>query len=321
MPITGPASYVSTTQEFLGHWGAADATLGAGNEVVLPGGIVRATLDSLLTTLETKRALVQAKLNLAETARGAVEDQKAALLLRLDQFNEKVRAQLPGSKYERALPNIPGIGEGQGNIVEPLDDAATLWVQINADPATGGPLKLLGNYLQAQFETDIAALKAAYKAWVAAEAIVSVTREERNDVQDQIYLILLAYRKNLPTYFAKTHALVESLPRLTPEPGATPAAVTINVVYDTPTGMAKVTFAGTNETNIVHFSVRACTGHNYSTDAENVVENIPVGTSPYTYFTNWGLALAGDEIVIKVYAVNDTSNEKGSNAVAVMRPV
>ena len=25
MPITGPASYLSTTDEFLTHWGAADA--------------------------------------------------------------------------------------------------------------------------------------------------------------------------------------------------------------------------------------------------------------------------------------------------------
>jgi hypothetical protein len=38
MPITGPASYLPTTDEFLGHWEVADATLGAGNEIVLPGG-------------------------------------------------------------------------------------------------------------------------------------------------------------------------------------------------------------------------------------------------------------------------------------------
>jgi len=320
MPITGPSSYVDTTQEFSAHWEQADTTLGVGNEVVLPGGVTRVNLDTLLAALETKRALVQAKLNLAQTARGAVNAQKGALLLRLDQFNEKVRGALAGTKYERALPNIPGETEGQGPVMEALDDAESLWEQINADPAAGGPIKLLGNYLQAQFATDIVALRAAYKAWKKAEKIADLTREERNDIQDEIYPILLSYRKNLPTFFAKTHALVATLPRLTPEPGATPKAVRINVVYDEATAKAKVTFPASSETNIVHYSVRFSVGTTYSTNDENVIANIPAGPGPFTFFTDAGLAVAGDEIVIKVYTVNDTGNEKGSNAVAVVKP-
>jgi len=31
MPITGPSSYVDTTQEFSAHWEQADTTLGGGN--------------------------------------------------------------------------------------------------------------------------------------------------------------------------------------------------------------------------------------------------------------------------------------------------
>src|SRR3990172_4447358 len=309
MPIRGAASYVSTTQEFSAHWGAADATLGVGNEVVLPGGIFRATLDSLLTTLEAKRALVQGKLNLAETARGAVEDQKAALLLRLDQFNEKVRAQLPGSKYERALPNIPSITQGQGNIVQPLDEAARLWVQIIADPATGAPLTLLGGYTHVNFDTDIAALKAAYKTWVGAETVATVTREERNDIQDQIYPILLAYRKNLPTHFAKTHALVESLPRLTPEPGSTPQAVTATVTWDEAQQMFKITWTASSDVNLAQYEIRFVAGPVYSTDTENVIGNVLPGAAR-EFFTASGAASPGDIGSFKVYVITNNRNEK-----------
>ena len=38
MPISGPASFLTTTDEFLGHWEEADAVLGVGNELKLKGG-------------------------------------------------------------------------------------------------------------------------------------------------------------------------------------------------------------------------------------------------------------------------------------------
>ena len=136
MPIVGPASYVPVTEEFLEHWLQADTELGAGNEVVLPGPVARAALVTLKDQLVAKRVEVQAELNDEEIAREELELQKTAMLTRLNQFNEKLRAFFPGSKWLAALPKVPSISEGQSNILDPLDDAATLWLKVNADPGT-----------------------------------------------------------------------------------------------------------------------------------------------------------------------------------------
>ena len=55
MPITGPTSYLSTTDEFITHWSIADTRLGAGNEITLPEGVVRAGLQTLRTSLDVNQ--------------------------------------------------------------------------------------------------------------------------------------------------------------------------------------------------------------------------------------------------------------------------
>ena len=96
--------------------------------------------------------------------------------------------------------------------------------------------------------------------------------------------------------------------------------MTINVVFDTTEQKAKVTFNASSAPNVDHYSVRICVGATYNTDVENVIASIPAGPGPFVFFTDEGLAAAGDTISIKVYTVNETQNEKGSNAVAVTRP-
>jgi len=312
---------LETTDEFLQHWAEGDTELGAGNEVVFADGTNRATLVTKRGTLVTKRTAVTAAVNDEETGRGDVEGRKEGLLARLGQFTDRVRGGFAGSKWVRSLPDMPSGSAGQPTIIEALDDADNTWAEMNADPATITPIVLAGGYTRAMFRADIDLLAAAYTTVTKAGKALETARERRNDVQDEIYAILKNYRQVFPSYFVKGHALIASLPRLTPEPGATPAAVTINVVYDAATGKAKITFNASSETNIVYYSVRFCNGHTYSTDAENVIENIPAGPGPFTYYTDAGLAVAGDEIALKVYTVNDTGNEKGSNAVAVTRPV
>jgi len=73
MPISGPASFVSTTESFLTQWAACDTALGAGNEIVVSGGVARAGLQTLLNNLSAKRTEVQADLADEEIAREDVE--------------------------------------------------------------------------------------------------------------------------------------------------------------------------------------------------------------------------------------------------------
>ena len=61
MPITGPTSYLSTSDEFITHWGLADTALGVGNEIVLKGGVTLAMLVTKRDALVAKRTALASK--------------------------------------------------------------------------------------------------------------------------------------------------------------------------------------------------------------------------------------------------------------------
>jgi len=321
MAISGPASFLPTTDEFLGHWETADIELGTGNEIVLADGTNRAGLLAKRNDLEGLRATVQSKLIDQELNREDIESRKTALLLRINQFNDAVRSDFGGTKWERVLKDVPKQSDGQSNFVDPLVASNHIWTRLNAAIAPAAPLKLLGNYTQVQFKADIDALNAAYPAWTESVNDTRFAREDRNDMQDVIYAILLAYRKKVPTKFAKTHAVVDSLPRLTPEPGATPTGVTINAAWNDAQQAVKIDFPASPDANVVEYEVRVVPGPEFNADDEQVVGNIPAGPGPFTFFTTAAVPSPGNVVSIKVYTINDTGNEKGSNAVSVTRPV
>jgi hypothetical protein len=321
MAISGPASFLPTTDEFLGHWETADTELGAGNAIVLADGTNRAGLLAKRNELEGLRATVQSTLIDQELNREDIEGKKTALLLRVNQFNDAVRSDFAGTKWERVLKDVPKQNDGQSTFVDPLVASNHIWSRLNAAIAPAAPLKLLGNYTQGQFQDDIDALNAAYPVWTESVNDTRFAREDRNDMQDVIYAILLAYRRKVPTKFAAGHAAIDSLPRLTPEPGATPSGVTINAAWSEPAQAAEVNFPASPDANVVQYEVRIVPGPTYNSDDEVVVGNIPAGPGPFTFQTAAALSNPGNVVSIKVYVINDTGNEKGSNAVAVTRPL
>ena len=292
MAITGPASYLSTTDEFLIHWLLANTALGAGNELVLPGGGTQAALQALRDALGTKVDLLVTRLTEAAVARGEIDLLKVSLHLRLNQLIEKVRA---------------------------LDVANSVWGMINAD-TTVPDITLLGGYTRAMFVTDIAALKQAYTDWITAKTMADVAREERNDLQDDVYEMLRKYRRNLPTAFATGHAIVDSMPRLTPEPGSTPEAVIANIVWDPVLQAARITWTASTAANLSAFQIRFCAGPDYSTDDESVIGTVDP-SAPREFVTIASLANPGDIASFKVYVITATGNEKGSNTVTITRTV
>lgn len=319
MPISGPASYVSTTEDFLAHWLAADTALGVGNEIVLQGGTARAGLQTLLDSLVAKRLDLAGKLNLEETSRGDVDIRKVALLLRMNQFNDVLRADFSGTKWEKALANVPSIGDGAGVFTPPLDDTSTLWSQLNAGIAPAPPVTLLGAYAQATFGTDVIAMKAAFTTWRAAGIVGNIALQERNDIQDKIQPVLVSYRKKLPTKFAAGHALVESLPDLSPLPGSTPDGVIINGVWVPLLAMAEITFGASSSTDVARYELRVCSGSTYDTNLESVVASL-IPTDPLKFTTDAALAVSGNIAGFKVYTITTSGNEKGSNTVVITRP-
>lgn len=326
MPITGPASYVPTTEQFLAHWGITNGVLPAGSPLLLPaivpGGpaIAVAALEVLYNALLAKRSELQSKLNNQEMARGLINNLKAGLLLRANQFNDAVRALLAGSKYEHALPNVPGVNMGQGLFTEPLEDASDVWEQINADAAIGADIVLLDGYTQIQFESDVTALKSAYRAFNTADIHADFTRSERNTVQNQIYPILKSYRQVLPTKFAATHALVASMPKLSPEPGSTPEpATSVAGSYNTGTNQGHITFAPSSSPDVEKYQMRITLGPVYSDDDDTVVDEVPAA-GPYEFFTTHGLGTPGVTISVKIFSITTTGNESASEPITITRP-
>jgi hypothetical protein len=319
MTISGPASYVSTTEAFLTHWLACDTSLGAGSEIVVSGGLNRAGLQTLLNNLVAKRTEVQADLIDQEVAREVVELQKAELLLRINQFNERIRGAFSGSKWVRALPLVPTISEAQSRFTDPLEQASALWQKVNADPATPAPVVLQGGFSQALFLAAIAALKTAFTGLTAAGINAKISLEERNDIQAAIYAVLKDYRSAMPTHFVKGHALIDSLPKLTPDPGSTPDAVTAGIAWDAVLAKAKLTWSESPAADLLEYEIRFCAGPTYDTDTESVIGNVtPAAAREFS--TDAGLAAAGNVASFKVYVVTATGNEKGSNTVAITRP-
>lgn len=320
MPISGPASYLQTTDEFVNHWGASDVALGAGGPLVLPDGTVRAGLVTRRASLDSKRGGLQGKLNVEETAREDLNLKTIAIQSRLVQFNEKVRVFYANTKWPRALPELPSVGDSPNRFLDPLDDVANLWDQINADPGTATPVTLLGGYIRATFVADVAEYKVAHTALTTASGNVRLAREERNEEQTLIYAILKSYREAFPTYLAKTHPLFATLPRLTPLPGSTPSNVVATAIWDIPLQQARITWTASTEASLDHYEVRFCPGPNYSTEDESIVSSIDSG-EPRELLTTAGLLNPGATASFKVYVVTTTGNESGSNAVTVNRPI
>ncbi|MBC7980940.1 MAG: hypothetical protein H7Y36_10300, partial [Armatimonadetes bacterium] len=72
MPITGPASYLPTTDQFIAHWTSANAELGGAAPIILGGGVAVAGLATLRSTLEGQRAEVAVARNDVEFSRATL---------------------------------------------------------------------------------------------------------------------------------------------------------------------------------------------------------------------------------------------------------
>lgn len=321
MPIQGPASFLPTTDEVLAHWGLVNTALAPGS-LVLPAGTTRANLETHRTALGTLHSAVQASLNDVEMARADLDDRKAALHARLNQFNEKARSYLGSTTLARSLPKVPTLTEGQGTWLPALDDMENLWLRANALAPVGGftpPLLLLGGYALAAFSADLALLRTAYKTITSKEVELRVKRGERTDLENVIYPILKSYREAMPTFFAPEHALVMSLPRLTPEAGSTPEPVSLTGVWNAGTTQGKLTWTASAEAALDHYEVRWSPGSSYSAEDESLLGSVDKEATR-EFLTAQGLGAPGAVSAFRVYVVTATGNEKGSNTALITRP-
>lgn len=324
MPISGPSSYLPTIEEFLAHWMEVDGALGTGGPLVLAGNVLRTTLEDQQADLEAARDKVtDAALDRA-LARAQLNALITALQMRMVEFNGRIRADLPGSPYARSLPEAFSVGQGESIVREALRTISRLWTRVNAispvPPGLALPLTLRGGYTRAMFDAERGVLRDAYGALTDAEVALKVAREERNDLQDAIYQVLKNYRLKVPTAFERGHALIDSLPALTPPEGRTPAPVQAHAIWDAPAEKAKLSWAESTDPALKEYEIRAVPGDAYEADDEAVIGNVPAG-APREFATDFGLTTPGMTSSFKVYVMLKTGNERGSEPVAVLRPV
>lgn len=323
MPISGPSSYPPTVDDFLEHWDEVNAALGA-SELVLSNGQTRGDLLNLRTALEDARDAVTDLTVDRPVARGALDLLIADLQARTVEFNERVRADLPGNALVNGLINAFKIGDPEDVVRDTLRKVSRLWVKINAlPPGIPGldlPLVMQDGRTLADLDGARAALRLAYVALSDTDVDLRVARGRRNNLQDEIYPILKDYRRKVPTKFPAGHAFVESLPALTPAPGSTPDAVAAEAVWVPASTQAKITWAASTEASLDHYEVRGVAGDSYLADDEVVLASVGKGAAR-EFLTPFALGTPGVTAGFKVYVVLDTGNERGSEPVYVTRPV
>jgi len=125
---------------------------------------------------------VQDRLNTVEIARVTLDDQKVAILARLNEFNGVMDASFSGTPIGKARPLAPSITESEEKFTQPLRDMKSLWVKVNAAAAPPGlalPLLLDGGMTQAQFVTALNNLKTAYADVAEAEQNFLIPSKEQ----------------------------------------------------------------------------------------------------------------------------------------------
>ena len=320
MPITGIGTYAPTMQEFINHWTAVNATLGA-TPLTLRGTYTLANFTADRTAIiNAINATISAD-NTAQITSGALETQKAAILIRAIQFRKWVGGYLPGSPYANAVSVAPKIGAVESKFLDPLQDILNLWTTINADTTVTGvplPITLSGGYVVAAYTTDLTNLRAAFVSAKNAIEQATLVRRQRDVLLKPAEQRVKQYREVIQARYLPIDPFVQSLPALSPPPGSTPDAVELNGAWNVAKSFVELNWNASTNAKLLQYEVRGCIGTAYKAENAFVIATIKDGTTVWNGKN--GVGNPGDKCVYRVYVIVTTGNERGSNDVAVIRP-
>lgn len=326
MAITTNASFIPTCDEFIEHWGLVNAARPVGSPFLLRTGLAKAGLETLRTNLLGIETALQQRLNDGEVARAAINREKAELLMWFGRFMEVFDGYFDDSDLMGARPLAPGVSISTENFLRPMGDAADLWLRINAgDPVAGItlPLLVVGQVVgqscsQEAFGEMMDGLRDSAKEEALAEARARQERSRRNHAQRIIYEALKLYRQAMPSSLPGQDALQDTLPKLTPDPGHTPQAVSASAVWVAGT-TSKTVYGASDDADLKEYQLRGVVGEVWSDDdAVTLATNDPEADREFT--VDFGLTAPGTHIVLKVFVVTQDGNERGSAPLPVLRP-
>ncbi len=322
MPLSDFGSFVVVMDEIGLHWAAVNVALGgtSATDLKLEGALTRAGFLTAKDVLEAFLIGFEDLENAREIGATARDHWKVTLRQKLGQFRGMLRAVLPKSKYAAAAPSLPNFGVDESKFLAPFEDAASLWLRINADLTIAGftPPLVIAGLTQSLFAADILAIRAAYHTLREAENDLNVARKERQTLLDDAKERMVQYRAAVEGIFGADHPLTLSLPALSAAPGSTPAPSSLSGNWNAATGEADFTWTASDDPNLDHYQMRMSPGATYDADTATVVATLPAGT--LTLSTTTGLDHPGDVASFKLFVRLTTGNEAGSNTVTISRP-
>lgn len=320
MPFSGPSSYLSTIDEFIGHWTDVNTALGVSPLVLLPGPYTIASLTTDRANLSTGITDLVNAINTMEGHRTDRDNRKTNIRERMRQFDSFVRGVLSQSSYVGRIPDLVQFASNPGKWIIAMRDHEDIWTDINASPPPGftPPLLLNGAYSVANFTTDRTDLETTFQNLTQAEQDVDRELQEREAIYHAVRDRLVAYRDAVLGRFPADHPLALSVPRLVPLPGHTPDPVVLTGAWNAGTSMADMNWTASADADLEEYELRRESSTPYNGNLEQVVASFPPGTLSFS--TDEGLPSSGSTMGYKVYVVLNTGNERGSNAVTITRP-
>lgn len=325
MAITGNSSYIPTMNEFIAHWTLCNAALNPQTLTIQTASNTTVTIAQFTVqrdALQSQLGTIQACLTAQQIARTVINSQKEALLAKLALFNGMLDAYYRKTDFYESRPAAPSLTDGQEVFSRPMFQAMSLWEKINASvPPPAGvtlPLTLPDTTTQGTFASAVSALQFAYADLEKKVQDTALARTKRNRLQDDAYDLMKRYRDTVRVRLTAHPDLINTLPRLTPQTGHTPAPVNASAVFQTPNS-SKVVYDASTEALLLRYELRGNVGDHYSEeDAIVIASREP--NEPREFVTTFGLTQPGAEIALKVYVVLSTGNEAGSAAMLVERP-
>ena len=334
MAVSSNATYLPTLDEFLAHWPLVNTALGVPTPLVLKGGITLAAMQQIRALLVSNQADVQTQRNEVQIARNTMNILRGVMLDVLGKFNGLLDSFYGGTIFENTRPRVPGSGVNLLDFSDPMQDARSLWVRVEAAPAPAGltlPLVLpvavpaiLGQAAVATvnlalFTTLLALLQTAHANIKNAEQSLMLARRTRDVTQVTIYEALKNYRTTVPARLPSTSVLLQTMPKLTAEGSRTPEAVNASAVFVAP-DKAKIVFEASLDPDLQAYDLHAVTGDDWSAEDAEVVDTLPAGADPREFLTTFGLTQPGAAATFSVYVRLTTGHIKGSAPMTIVRP-
>jgi len=148
----------------------------------------------------------------------------------------------------------------------------------------------------------------------------ALDRATRDAVQRKIYPILKVYRLKVEAIFPSPSPILETLPALTENAGATPQPGSLTGNYNAGTNSAVLTGQPSPSGSVVRHQIRASVGTEPSLEDEALSAEFEVG-DPIELTTNYGFGAPGAIVHFRLVAITADGHEKGTPWLMLQRPL